>query len=325
MPYQFPRCQILPLPDQQAAVLIDGSERLRWHFGKQYPRPFFYPLNGPRGSSLTRMGHPGAENHDHHRSAWFAHHKVLGISFWSDSTDARIEQLNWYVYEDRDDAAIMAMRLGWYDGHDPQPLLTQEVIARIAPAPVTWGGVAKGVGETLLDVHTKFVPTADSLEFQQTNFGFFAVRVAKNLSEHFGGGKLTDSHGRVGEKAIFGKTAAWMDYSGPVPPANVEERANAEPPWEGITYFDHPSNADHPTHWHVRSDGWMGASACFAKSRVTTKEQPLSLRYRLHVHNGPVDAERAKLVQADFAKQPALTVQPGTGVPHHQWIVKPAK
>src|SRR5438874_232420 len=68
--------------------------------------------------------------------------------------------------------------------------------------------------------------------FGKTNFGFLAVRVAKNLSEHFGGGVLTNSEGAKSEPAIFGKQAKWMDYSGPVPNGHTE----------GITYFDHPTN-----------------------------------------------------------------------------------
>ncbi|MFP6902652.1 MAG: DUF6807 family protein, partial [Verrucomicrobiia bacterium] len=67
MPYEFPLCQIVPLPDNQASLQIDGVERTRWHFDAKYPRPFFYPFNGPSGETLTRMGHPGAPNHDHHR------------------------------------------------------------------------------------------------------------------------------------------------------------------------------------------------------------------------------------------------------------------
>src|SRR5258708_3471417 len=86
----FPRptAQVVPLPDYQVSLQIDGSERLRWHHGPSYPRPFFYPLVGPSGSVLTRMGHPGAPDHDHHRSIWFAHAKVLGIDFWSDTSKA---------------------------------------------------------------------------------------------------------------------------------------------------------------------------------------------------------------------------------------------
>jgi hypothetical protein len=41
--YRFPRCQITPQPLDQVSFQIDGVERLRWHFGAEYPRPFFYP------------------------------------------------------------------------------------------------------------------------------------------------------------------------------------------------------------------------------------------------------------------------------------------
>ena len=104
----LPRCQIVPLPDHQAAFQIDGAERVRWHFGPQYPRPFFFPLLGPSRQPLTRMGHPGAPDHDHHRSIWFAHYKVLGIDFWSDRTTARIEQKHWLAYEDGPMEAALA-------------------------------------------------------------------------------------------------------------------------------------------------------------------------------------------------------------------------
>jgi hypothetical protein len=77
-----PRCTLLPLPEHQVSFRVSGTERLRWHFGPQYLRPFFFPLVGPAsGESLTRMGHPGAPDHDHHRSVWFAHEKVSGLSF----------------------------------------------------------------------------------------------------------------------------------------------------------------------------------------------------------------------------------------------------
>jgi hypothetical protein len=280
----------VPLPEHQAAFQIDGVERLRWHFGPQYPRPFFYPLLGPSGTPLTRMGHPGAENHDHHRSVWFAHHKVLGINFWGDQSPARIRQLNWLVYEDGDEEAVMAAQLAWYDGHDPQELLTQELVAAVQPL---------NDGEWLLTLQATFTPRADSLEFGQTNFGFLAVRVAKHISEHFGGGRLTNSAGATGEPAIFGKPATWMDYSGPCPVGDG---------WEGITYLDHPANPGHPAHWHVREDGWMGASVCMHGPVTTTAQRPLVLRYRLHIHRGEINPARANELAAQFAAAPRYEV-----------------
>ena len=187
-----PRCQLLPLPDQQVAFQVDGKECLRWHFGTQYPRPFFYPLNGPSGQSLTRMGHPGAPNHDHHRSVWFAHAKVLGINFWGDTTEARIRQHRWLVYQDGEQEAVMASEIGWYDGHQPEPLLKQVLVATLQP-----DKNPDKKGQYQLELQSTLTPTAETLELQQTNFGLLAVRVAKNLSAYFGGGTLTNIRVRL--------------------------------------------------------------------------------------------------------------------------------
>lgn len=295
MPTPMALCRILPLPDDQVSLLLGQTETLRWHFGHRYPRPFFFPLQGPSGLPLTRMGHPGAPNHDHHRSIWFAHQNVAGIDFWSDQTLARIRQRQWLAYEDDDRQAIMAVRLDWLDGQRPKPLVTQDLIAAVRP-------VARD--ETLVELHSTLVPLASTVQFGRTHFGFLAVRVAKRISAYFGGGQLTNSEGQQGEPAMFGQPARWVDYSGPAPSSDL--------PIEGITYFDHPANPGQPTRWHVREDGWMGASPCMRAPLNTSQAKPLVLRYLLHAHSGAVDADRAKTLAEDFAESPPLEVVAST-------------
>lgn len=307
--FHFSRCQIVPQAGEQVSLQIDGSERLRWHFGAQYPRPFFFPLNGPSGASLTRMGHPGAPNHDHHRSVWFAHAKVLGIDFWSDRTDARIRQQHWYSYIDGDREAVMAVSLGWFDAHDPRELLTQDLVAAIRP-------VEGHPGETLVELQSTLRPTSATLELGQTNFGLLAVRLAKSISSYFGGGQITSSAGKEGEEAIFGQPAHWMDYSGPVQnPLDPAQQAI-----EGITYFDHPDNPGYPARWHVREDGWMGASLCREQGIELAQSHPLVVRYLLHAHAGPINSQRAEVLAQEFAKRQPFVVEKGTAR-HHQFAV----
>jgi hypothetical protein len=302
--YNIPRCQIIPEPEDQAVFQIGDQEVLRWHHGKEYPRPFFYPLNGPSGQSLTRMGHPGAANHDHHRSVWFAHNKVLGMDFWADGKEMQIRQHGWLVYQDGEEEAVMASEIGWYDGHDPQPLLKQVLVAALQP---------DREGQYQLELQATFTPTAETLELQKTNFGMLAVRVSKNLSVHFGGGTLANSEGQVGEPAIFGKPARWMDYSGPV-------STSGPPVIEGISYIDHPKNPGQPTHWHVREDGWMGASLCFNAPIILQKAAPLRIRYLLDIHSGPLDAKRANRLHTAFSARLPWKVFKG-GKRHHQYTV----
>lgn len=308
-PDRPPRFEILPEAGHRFSFRIDGREKTAWHFGTEYQRPFFYPMNGPSGASLTRMGHPGAANHDHHRSVWFAHHDVEGHDFWSVGSRARIEQKLWLAIEEGKDEALLATRLAWSDP-DGIELLEQDVVAALRPAP------APG-HELEIQLTLRPAGKRPKTELGKTNFGLFSVRVAKSLSVHFGDGTLRNSEGAEGEEAIFGKQARWMDYSGPIAAEKDGKRAWAR---EGITFFDHPGNPRHPTHWHVRSDGWMGASFCFAEGWTVTAERPLVLRYLLHVHDGELDREAAEERFEAFAKRPGFEVGKSEQ-PHRQYGV----
>ena len=307
---QPPRCEIIPEPSHGFSFRIDGVEKTKWHAGTDYPRPFFYPLNGPSGETLTRMGHPGAPNHDHHQSVWFAHHDVEGHSFWAYSGKGAIRQKEWLAIEDGDDEAVLATLLGWFDP-DGNELLEQELIAAIRPLP-------DDEHELEIQFTLRLPDGRESTELAKTNFGLFAVRVAKSISAHFGGGELTNSEGETGEENIFGKQAKWMDYSGPVAFGSGSDRRWLQ---EGVTFFDHPDNPRHPSHWHVRQDGWMGASFCFEEGYSIETETPLTLRYLLHAHSGPIQPEDAAKRLSTFAKRPAFVVSKGTR-PHHQHEVK---
>jgi hypothetical protein len=303
------RCEVLPVADQQAVFSIDGVEKVRWHFGDQYPRPFFYPFNGPSGVSLTRMGHPGAEDHDHHRSVWFAYHKVNGIDFWSDQTMARIRQKHWYRYNDGNDESIMASLLGWYD-EDGTEIMEQDVVAALRPLPNE---------EYALEIQMTFRPSAGVpvVSLDKTNFGPLAVRVSKSLSAHFGGGQLTNSEGAVGEKAIFAKQARWMNYSGPVVVGQENQRQVVT---EGITFFDHPANARYPSYWHVREDGWMGASFGMQEDHRINAGESLTLRYLLHAHSGEYNPDRTAEIHTVFSERPGFRIfKSGRERPHLQY------
>ncbi|MEO1979356.1 MAG: PmoA family protein [Fuerstiella sp.] len=306
------RCEILPLPGHQISFAIDGIEKLRWHFDDQYPRPFFYPFNGPSGVSLTRMGHPGAQNHDHHRSVWFAHHKLNGVDFWSDNTKARVRQKHWYRYRDGNEEAVMASLLGWFD-EDETEVMEQDVIAALRPM---------GAGEHALELQITMRPPqgVETVTLDKTNFGLLAVRVSRTLSVYFGGGQLTNSEGLVGEPSIFGKRARWMDYSGPVVVGTAETRHLVR---EGITYFDHPQNPHYPTYWHVREDGWMGASFGMQQEWTIDRQNPLVLRYLLHAHVGDYSHDKAVRVQQSFSERSGFRIRkPNSHERHRQYEVE---
>jgi hypothetical protein len=126
----------------------------------------------------------------------------------------------------------------------------------------------------------------------KTPFGLVGVRMAKTIGVNDGGGEIRNSTGHSGEKALLWQPAKWCDYSGPI-------RTNV---LEGITLMDHPANPNHPTIFHVRSDGWMGASLTQAAERLIEPGRPLRLRYALYVHAGKPPLDDLEKRWADFTK-----------------------
>ncbi len=60
---------------------------------------------------------------------------------------------------------------------------------------------------------------------------------------------MLNSQGAEGEKAIWGKPADWVDYSGTVSGKQVD-----------VAIFDSPKSFRHPTTWHARAYGLFAAN-----------------------------------------------------------------
>ena len=284
-----PRMQVVPLPRDEASVQRDGIEIARYYFGKELFRPFIYPIVGPSGKSLTRMGHPRDPNgHSHHNSVWISHHDVNGVGFWNDakSSEGRIIHQRVTRYEDTDDEALIEVQNIWVDGAGRGKTLLQEQR--------TMRFRSQAGGQWLLILDIAFSAPQQPVTLGKTNFGPIGVRMAKTIGVHDGGGTIRNSEGAVNEPQVHEKPARWVDYSGPITPTARE----------GITLFDHPQNPTHPTVFHVRDDGWMGAALNFSAARTIEPGQPLKLRYGLWVHAGVPTIATIDKQFAAFAKEP---------------------
>lgn len=265
-----PAMQVLPLPLAQASVLRQGQEIARYYFSSELRRPFLYPLIGPSGRSLTRMGHPHDPNgHSHHNSVWIAHHDVGGVAFWNDapSSTGRIVHQKVLRYEDGDDAALIEVQNAWVDAARQRTLLREQRTMRFISQPRQ---------QWLLVLDLRLSAADSPVTLGKTNFGLVGVRMAKTIGVHDGGGTIRNSEGGVNEPQVHERPARWVDYSGPIAPQAIE----------GITLMDHPANPGHPTVFHVRDDGWMGAALTFAGPRTIQPQEALTLRYGLWVHAG---------------------------------------
>src|ERR1041384_4349069 len=266
-PKAIPRLLAVPQPYDQVSFQRDGQEIARYHYGTNLHRPFVFPLIGPSGVALTRMGHPrDPQGHSHQNSFWVSHHDGNGTTFCSyRGTNAgriihqRIEPL---LYASGEVASIIAHN-AWVNQSDRALLLERrQTVLSLLPNREFF---------LLVDLEFTLPKGGKPVTFGQTPFGLVGVRVAKSLGVHDGGGRIRNSGGATNEKEVFWKPARWVEYSG----------ASTGRTLEGLTLMDHPMNPQHPASFHVRDDGWMCASLSHKNPVTVGADQPLHVRYAL--------------------------------------------
>ncbi|NIP32911.1 MAG: hypothetical protein GWN67_20935 [Phycisphaerae bacterium] len=282
-PQPVPRMQVIPLPYHQASFQRDGLEIARYHFGPALHRPFIFPVIGPSGRSLTRMGHPhDPESHSHHNSVWISHHDVGGTDFWSDSGKGKIRHKRIVKFDDGDQTSSIIAENQWVSNKGKVLLHEKRRLTTIPLDDSEW----------LMIIDIEFKAGDKPIKLGKTPFGMIGVRMAKTIGVNDGGGTIRNSEGAVNEKEVFWKRARWVDYSGPI----------ASGKQEGITLFDHPNNPNFPTYFHVRNDGWMGASLTHDGPLTIQPGKPLNLRYGLYIHSDMKPKEEIETIWKEFSK-----------------------
>lgn len=295
-----PRVQTVPLPHHVTSFQLDGRELTALHFDPLDMRPYWYPILGSKEISLTRMGHPHDPlTHSHHNSVWISHNSVNGLDFWGDQAknQGRIipVEVSSEGYEDGDSSASMRMVNHWVNAAD-QTIQLRE-IRRTAIRPIN--GAQSWFMIIDLELATQKGKTTT---FDATGFGLVAVRVAKSIGVHDGGGRILNSEGQINEEQVFRKPARWCDYSGRI--------SNAVDGLAGITLMNHPMNPHNPTAFHVRNDGWMGCCLSLNTPVEVTESQKLRVRYALWVHDGIPKQEEIEDQWRAFLSLPVADLTP---------------
>ena len=244
--------------------------------------PILWPINGPTGKPMTRA-YPMAEgseaerkDHVHHRSLWFTHGDVNGLSFWHVET---IKHREFVKIQSGPKARVVTIN-DWIDG-DGKTVC--EDLRRL-----TFGvdGDAR-----FIDYDVTLKAATGPVKIGDTKEGTMGIRVAgtmkvdadKKLNPKWGG-KIVNSDGLT-DRDAWGKRAAWVDYHGPVDDKVV-----------GVAIMNHPGSFRFPTYWHVRTYGLFAANP-FGRhdfegsdnvdgSHTMAKGESIDLRYRFLFHIG---------------------------------------
>lgn len=284
--------------EDRVRVEIDGVLFTEYRF-RDAPKPCLYPILDHEGTAYTRhwpmKNVPGeVQDHDWHRSVWFAHGLVNGHDFWRELPDRKTGRIvHGKIIEQRDGASgYLRVSNQWISGDD-QVICTDETSYRFQRVPE---GYFLDCEVTLHASHGKLVlgDTEEGALGVRVNEGI-RVSVGKGKTKQRGTGTVLNAKGDT-NNAAWGKRAPWCDYSG-----TVEGRQL------GVSIFDHPKNPTHPTWWHVRDYGLFAANPFGKHDFEKLKDQPTAgevtvppggtytLRYRIFFHTG--DAQSARVAE----------------------------
>ncbi len=289
--------------DDTIEFSIAGAPFITYNFGKQWARPFFYPVLGPDGVQITRnypmvQGVPGeTTDHHHHKSIWVG--LVNGVDDWSEEKDHGT-QVSKRVKElvDGPVVAILRQDLDWVSNRGKAVVAEEREVRIYALQPT----------ERVMDLTVAFKARYGKVLFGDTKEGgICSVRVATSM-DGSRGGKIENSYGATMEAECWGRPAPWCDYSGPVGGKIV-----------GIAVFDTPGNLRYPTYWHVRDYGLMTANPfgiSFFKpgsgecGDYTLKSRgELVFRYRIYMHLGDATQGHVRDKYHDYINPPKVRLE----------------
>jgi len=284
--------KIAPHDSDRISVEIDGKPFTDFFIGPETNKPYLHPLRAASGKAVTR-GYPmemiEGETHDHphHRGLWFSHGDVNGIDFWGNEPSQKSPKKGRIVLKKVDraeggsESGLIEATFDWVDP-EGKPLLAESRNMIFYSNPT--------LRSIDFDINLRAL---EKVKFGDTKEGTFALRLAAGLegpqpkspASPKRTGKMVNSEGKQGEKEVWGKRAAWVDYFGELDGEKL-----------GIAILDHPQNPRHPTYWHSRSYGLFAANIFGEHDFYNDKSrdgsmtlepgQPLRFRYRVVIHPG---------------------------------------
>jgi hypothetical protein len=275
--------------DESVTVKLDGE--LLTRYLQQGNTPILWPIIGPTGREMTRQ-YPMREalatersDHPHHRSLWFNHGNVNGISFWDIKDGSGTIKHRKFTQVAGGEQATIACVCDWL-GPDGK---------KICEDARTYIFGADGEQRWIDLAITVTASEGTEVKFGDTKEGSMGIRVAGTMDvDAKKGGRIVNSRGQT-DAAAWGKPAEWVDYQGPVEGETL-----------GIAVFNHPTSFRYPNTWHVRTYGLFAANPfglsdfsgdkSMDGSHTIKPGESLPLRYRIVLHKG--DHLEAKLAEA---------------------------
>jgi hypothetical protein len=293
----------------QIDIIISEKQFTTYYFGDAVAKPYLMPLQTASGVVISRSfpvanivtdedrKTPSFEPHQ--RPLYFGHGNIDGLNFWSEEAFAK-------YYHGLSHEAYGRMALtkleGFTGGEDVGLLRARFNLLTssgrvIAEETQTFRFQADDQTRTI-DCEFVILANHGPVTFGDTKEGTFAIRLGYGLSaphDH-----MINSNGAEGERAIWGKPADWVDYSGVVSGRQV-----------GIVVFERPKSFRHPTTWHARAYGLLAANPFGSReftnnpekdgSWIVPEGKSITFKYRVIIYDGRLSPAEVVVLYHSYA------------------------
>jgi len=265
---------------------VTEARQVKIHFGDQavadyvfedreLSRPYFARIKTLSGKQVSRNHPPreGVDKFDHanmHPGIWLSFGDLNGHDYWR--LKARTKHVRFLEPPKVDSGVGKFKVLNHYLATNSDTVVcSEECTVRIRK--VDAGHV--------IAIASDFTSTSGDLRFGDQEEMGLGVRVATSLTvENELGGRILDSEGRINGEKVWGKTARWCDYAGPL-----------DGNWVGMTVLTSPKNFR--SSWsHARDYGFVAMNPfglnAFTKAdkqdMIVNNGQALRLGFAVVVH-----------------------------------------
>ncbi len=278
--------------DHAVVVAYGSVELLHYVFrDTSIARPYFAHIKTLSGSQVSRNHPPlqGVDKTDHatmHPGIWMSFGDINGHDYWR--LKAKTEHVA-FLEAPRTEAAKNS------NGNLSSTVVRFKVHNRYLSTDASSEICHENSSIELQLVNGGYRLSIESRFFadQELQFGDqeemgLGVRLASTIAvEKKLGGRILDSEGRRNGEQVWGKTARWCDYAGPL-----------DGQWSGMTVIPSPKNFR--ASWsHARDYGFVAMNPfglnAFTKSArrdvIVPKQAELVLHYAVIVHQTPVESD----------------------------------
>jgi hypothetical protein len=252
--------------DSRINISINGRFFTSYIFSQDEKYPYFYPVNGPSGASVTSMRN---SNYPHHSSLFFGADRLNGGNYWQEGLErGQIISVKADIIENGGERVVIENECIWVRPGANAPIKDTRRIIISAPSNDMFQIDFDIALQALMDI-----------TIRRTNHSLFSARMDPDLAV-LNGGTMINAQGDRGEKETFGKPSPWMDFYG-------KRGDNVE----GMAIMQHPSGTWSSAPWFTRDYGFFSPTQLYwpddmEKGTIIEKGEVIKLRYRVLVHAG---------------------------------------